>query len=351
MGKILVLGAGVMGTTLCVPLAESGNTIHLVGTHLDGELIKTIQNNREHPKLKIKLPSKVIPFYHHQLNEALTEDIDLIVMGVSSKGVDWAIQKLGPMLKKPVPVLMLTKGLAVHNQEIKIMPDIVQKGLGEYGFKALSVGGVGGPCIAAELAVKRDTSVIFSFFDPAQLKQVLKFFRAPYYHVRSTVDLVGLEVCAALKNFYALAVGSSSGLLKKEGKTANGALMYNLSSGIFTQALLEISLLVDFMGGNAINVYGLAGTGDLYVTCQAGRNSRMGNLLGLGIPYTQAKEKYMPDDTVEGADLALTIGPSIEALFEQGKLEKIKFPLASEIINTVCHDRIMKIPWEKFYRY
>ena len=85
------------------------------------------------------------------------------------------------------------------------------------------------------------------------------------------------------------------------------------------------------------------------VTCQAGRNSRMGRLLGLGLSYQQAKLKHMADDTIEGADLALAIGPTIESLLEQGQLDPARLPLARTIIEAICHNQLMRIPWNRFY--
>ena len=103
----------------------------------------------------------------------------------------------------------------------------------------------------------------FRFKSRLLLDWLLPLVAAPYYHVRPSTDLIGVEVCAALKNFYALAVGYANGLLEKEGKAENGALMHNLAAGLFTQAIAEMGYLVEFLGGTAANVYGLPGAGDL----------------------------------------------------------------------------------------
>jgi glycerol-3-phosphate dehydrogenase (NAD(P)+) len=108
--------------------------------------------------------------------------------------------------------------------------------------------------------------------------------------------------------------------------------------------------LVHFMGGTSASVNGLAGTGDLYVTCQAGRNSRMGYLLGTGLCYREAKARYMADDTVEGAELALAIGPALERLFEEGRIERQALRLTAAILDAICHDLPLEIPWKAFHR-
>jgi glycerol-3-phosphate dehydrogenase (NAD(P)+) len=177
------------------------------------------------------------------------------------------------------------------------------------------------------------------------LGSIVPLLATPYYHVRPSTDVVGIEVCAALKNFYALAVGYPAGFLARQGKASNGALMHNLAAGLFAQALMEMTQAVSFLGGTQTSVMGLAGAGDLYVTCQAGRNSRMGCLLGSGLLYSEAKTNHMADETVEGAELALVIGPALDRLFKQGRLDPKAFPLASAIIDAICHDLPMEIPW------
>ena len=87
MAKIVILGAGVMGTAFSFPLADAGQEVSLVGTHLDREWIAGIRATGVHPKLKAKLPEKVRSFTHDQLGEALTVKTDVIVLGVSSPGV------------------------------------------------------------------------------------------------------------------------------------------------------------------------------------------------------------------------------------------------------------------------
>ena len=280
----------------------------------------------------------------------LHDNPDLIVLGVSSAGVDWAIRQLGPLLKKPIPILMLTKGLAVRDDILHLLPNVVCDGLADYDLKEVPVGAVGGPCIAGELAARRDSSAVIAHSDPRLLDWILTLAATPYYHVRPSADIIGVEVCSALKNFYALAVGYPKGLLEKQGDASNGALMHNLSAGLFTQALAEMSYTVDFLGGTLASAYGLPGIGDLYVTCQAGRNNRMGRLLGLGMRYSEAKANHMADETVEGAELALAIGPTLEHLLERKQLDRARLPLAVTIGNAICHDQPMQIPWTLFYK-
>ena len=349
MNKILVLGAGAMGTAFCFPLADAGNRVCLVGTHLDKDWVASIRANGVHPKLKQRLPAGVTVFTHDQIPEVLSSAIRLIVLGVSSAGIDWAVRQLGPLIKAPTPILMLTKGLAVKNGLLCILPEIVQEKLTRYGIEEPVVDAVGGPCIAAELAARRDSSVVFASANKKQLDWLVGLARTAYYHIRPSTDVIGVEACAALKNSYALAIGSPAGWLESQERNRDHAKAHNLSSGLFTQALEEMRHIVSFMGGTAESVFGLAGCGDLYVTCQAGRNSRMGGLLGKGLKYSEAKARHMAHDTIEGAELALTIGPTMEKLMAQGRLDRSSLPLAQAILEAVCRDQPLRLPWRKFH--
>lgn len=343
MGPVLILGAGVMGSAFTLPLADAGNDVRLVGTHLDRELIEGVRRDGVHPRLRAPLPQSVQAFQHDELATALDETVELIVFGVSSAGIDWAIGQLRPLLRRKLPILLLTKGLTADGRRIGILPEPVETALG------CPTGAVGGPCIAAELAVRRETSVVVSFADGALIERVLGMVDAPYYHARASHDLVGTEVCAAFKNFFALGVGAALGRLDAASPVANGAAMHNPAAGLFNQALLELARLNALIGGEPSSVHGLAGVGDLYVTVQGGRNSRMGRLLGAGWVYSKAKAERMAQDTVEGAELAMAIAPTIEAMLDDGRISAQDIPLTRAIIAAIAGDAPLVVPWPDFH--
>ena len=350
MAKIIVLGAGVMGSAVAQLLADTGNEVCLVGTHLDRKIIDSLKAGGMHPGLKVRLPEPVCALYNEQLDDLLDEKIRLIVFGVSSAGVDWAVARIGPLLNAPVPIVMVTKGLAVRNHAITILPQTVEEALLKYGLGRVPLAAVGGPCIAGEMAARRQTSVVIASRESGLLDWLMDLVAAPYYHARQSTDLTGVELCAALKNFYTLAVGYAAGQLEKKGNAPNGALMHNLAAGLFTQALVEMQYFVDILGGQRESVAGLPGAGDLYVTCQAGRNGRMGKLMGTGLRYREAKSEHMPDETIEGAELALTIGKTVKQLIKSGRIDAQAVPLAGKIIEAVCDNQPLDIPWDQFYR-
>lgn len=350
MAHVLVLGAGVMGSAFAQLLVDAGNEVRLVGTHLDGDIIYSIRANGTHPKLGVRLPTEIRPYTHDQLASALDGTVGLIVFGVSSAGVDWATAQIGPLLQAPPPILMLTKGLGVHNGSIVTLPQIVEHQLTQYGDSHVPLAAVGGPCIAGELAARRQSSVVVASGDSDVLEWLLGVVDTTYYHARGSDDLIGVEACAALKNFYTLAVGYASGRLEVEQESPNGALMHNLAAGIFTQAVNEMMYLTAMLGGRRTTATGLAGVGDLYVTCQAGRNGRMGKLLGSGLLYRHAISEHMRDTTVEGADLAIEIGETLRQNVSAGIIDGTAIPLALCIVEAICDNRPMQLPWSRFYR-
>jgi len=337
-----------MGTAITMPMTDNGHRVNLVGTHLDGDIIEEIHESRFHPKLRSRVGDRVTPYTYDRLREAM-EDVDLVVLGVNSLGIDWAAEVLGECLPLHTPVMLLTKGLAGDGQKLRILPEVLREGLPSRYQDRIQLAAIGGPSIASELAATRHTCVVLAGSNRGLLEKIAAWLRTPYYHIWTSTDLIGVEVCVAFKNLYALAVGLVQGWLEEEGEVDNRVAMHNAAAAIFTQVLWETGYLVEYLGGQRSSVYALPGAGDLYVTCQSGRNSRMGRFLGLGMNYHQAKAQYMPEDTVEGAELALAIGPTIETLIDQGDLDRAATPLLQAVIDIVCHEAPPKIPWDAFF--
>src|SRR5512139_1858837 len=143
MTNIVILGAGLMGTALSVPLADNGHAVRLVGTHLDGDIVEEIHESRVHPKLRIRVADSVEPYTYDRLAEAL-RGADLVVLGVNSRGVNWAAAMLG-LLPPSVPVLAVTKGLVGDERGLHILPDVLRAGLPAGVREAVKISAIGGP--------------------------------------------------------------------------------------------------------------------------------------------------------------------------------------------------------------
>jgi glycerol-3-phosphate dehydrogenase (NAD(P)+) len=338
-----------MGSAFSIPLTDNGHAVNLVGTHLDGDIIEEVHESRLHPRLGLHLADSLSPYTFDRLPEAMI-GADLVVLGVNSLGVKWAADMLGPVLPPDVPVLMLTKGLEGDGQKtLNILPEALRANLPAGKRDQIKINAVGGPSIAGELGARRDTCVVVTGPNQELLDKFAGWMRTPYYHVWTSTDIVGVETCVSMKNVYALAVGLVIGLEEKASETENQAKMYNLAAAIYAQGLAEISYLVEKMGGQQRSVYTLPGAGDLYVTSQGGRNCKMGRYLGLGMPYSEAKAQHMADITIEGAELAQAIGPTIEAMIKNGDLDGDALPLLQLMINIVRHDAPVDIPWDAFF--
>ena len=344
MATVVIIGAGAMGTALSFPLADSGHEVHLVGTHLDRDWIGTIVKTGYHPRLKPAIPDRVIAHYIDELPNVMKERVDLLVLGVNSAGISWAIETLRAIDTQSVPLLILTKGLVAAENTLEVLPRHLAAVIDPRGNPNVRVGGVAGPCIASELAAGRDSSVVFALSADGDWSEALSLFSCPYYHIRVTTDLVGAEMCAALKNFFTIGVAYPLGFPGEQ------ATAYNPSAGLFSQAVREMSYLVSELGGVGEQAYGLPGVGDLYVTCQAGRNSRYGAYLGGGLRPSEIQRIHMAGETVEGAQLAFDVGPTILKLCRDGTIDQSRIPLSVAIINAICNDEPLKIEWEGMNR-
>lgn len=350
MSTVTILGAGVMGSAMCLPLCDRGHAVRLVGTHLDRDIIDSVKATGLHPKLNVRLPAGVTAFQHDDFATALGSDTDLIVLGISSAGVAWAIDRLCETLKSAVPVVMITKGMHPEDDRLTALPDRVAAEVKRRTGLALAIAAIGGPCIAGELAVRRQTGTVITSHDLPLAQRLCDMLETEYYHPRLSADVIGVEICAAFKNFFAISVGWAAGHLEKMAPTENRAFNHNAAAIIFDQAIRELMVLVEAHGGSAASVWGMPGAGDLYVTCQAGRNSRLGNNLGRGLTYQQTKDGPMKGDTIEGAELGVTVAKTLRAMMAKGTLDAKALPLTTALLDALTQDTPLMLPWPSFHR-
>jgi glycerol-3-phosphate dehydrogenase (NAD(P)+) len=338
-----------MGTALTYPLSDNGHQINLIGTHLDDAIIAGCKAEGVHPRLGRALPPRVRPFAFSEAAAAIA-GADVVALGVNSRGVRWAGRVLAEHLVPGQRVLMVTKGLAANEHgDLQIFPDLLAEQLPEHLRACVPIAAIGGPSIAGELAARRQTSVVFTCRDAATLDYLGALFATEYYHIWTSTDIIGVEVCVALKNIYALGVGLVPGLLEASGGPDGGAAMHNHAAAFFAQGLAETAQLVQLMGGGLETVFSLPGAGDLYVTTQGGRNSRMGRLLGLGVDPEEASEQ-LAGETVEGVDAALAIAPAVEKLIERGVLPPNALPLLRQIYAVAVKGRPVEPIFDQFFQ-
>jgi glycerol-3-phosphate dehydrogenase (NAD(P)+) len=342
MTTAVILGAGVMGSAMCLPLFDRGMDVRLVGTHLDEAIVTNVKAMQFHPKLSVTLPSGVVAYQLDELTEAL-RGADFVLLGVASAGVQWAIQRLKSVLTARLPIIMITKGMQPETSALSALPDVVAKALD------VPVAAIAGPCIAGELAVRRHTGTVIVSRDGDLAARFCAAFETAYYHPRLSTDMMGVEACAAFKNFFAIAVGWAHGAFEVMPKAENKARNNNPAAIVFDQAVRELMVLVAALGGAAESVWGMPGVGDLYVTCMAGRNSRLGNNLGRGLTYSEVKAGPMKGDTIEGAELGVAVEGSLRTMMTSGQLEANRLPLTRALLTCLTENKPFVPEWTAFH--
>jgi glycerol-3-phosphate dehydrogenase (NAD(P)+) len=350
MANVTIVGAGFMGTATAWPLSDNGHTVRLVGTPLDVETIASCKEKHYHPRLKRELPRGVKAYFIEEIAEGL-RDAEIIVSGVSSPGVHWIGKTLAHYLRPGQRLIAITKGLEADSDgHLTILPDVLASDVPAVIRDQVKYAAIGGPCIAGELAGRRQSCVVFGSRDRDAVEQLARVFRTSYYHIWTTTDLMGLEYSAALKNAYTLGVGLAFGMLEKSGgpDSAN-TYMHNTAAALFAQGCTETEKILRAVGASTAWASGLPVAGDLFVTSAGGRTMRLGTLLGRGHSYKQARE-IMAGETLESAEIIRAMGVALPKVFERGTLQPDDLPLLCALIDIVVNDKSVDLPFDKFFR-
>jgi len=341
-----ILGAGMMGTAFAWPLRDRGHAVRLVGTHLDREIVSSIRESGRHPKLGLDVPQGVTA---HQLEEleAVLRGSDVVVLGVSSAGVRWAARQLAPYLSAGTPLGMVAKGLEWNGSKVALLPDVFLEELGDEGAGVNPVA-VAGPCIAGELARRVPTAVVLASRSADAARELAALVRTPYYHAFATDELVGVEICAALKNAYAMGMAMPAGEHARAGGAAGSIAFHNLEAAVFAQSIHEMQRLIRLLGGNPHSAAWLPGVGDLDVTCNGGRTGRFGELLGRGLDPDQARAE-MPGTTLECLEILRSLEAAVAAYEKRGELTEAALPLARHLWRRALHGVVEDWPLASFF--
>ncbi|MCI1748232.1 MAG: glycerol-3-phosphate dehydrogenase [Acidipropionibacterium sp.] len=299
MSTITVLGAGAMGTALCKPFVDAGWQVHLWGTWLDDHLLDAIEAGQPHPRIKVAAAPGITTFRSGRLAEALA-GADVVDIAVTSEGLpkvtEMALDHIGDI--GDLRALCLTaKGFWTDPEgKIRLLPEAIRAIAARKGVSLPPLVAIGGPVKANECAAGEVTATTYASTDLAVAEALAREAATETYGIRPSDDETGVELCAALKNVYAIALGIADGLGE-----ATGVPRHNLKAASFAQAVREMSLLVARAGGHAETPYGLAGVGDLEVTGLSGRNKLYGVRLGKGEgPDEALAEMNRLEQTVEG---------------------------------------------------
>jgi glycerol-3-phosphate dehydrogenase (NAD(P)+) len=348
MTAVAVLGSGVMGSALAVPLADNGHDVRLVGTHLDREIIDSVKTSGVHPGLDAPLPPSVRAYQLEEAPDAFA-GVEIVLSGVNSFGVRWAGEQLARLLPDAALVIAIAKGLeAGEKGELRTLPEVLMECWSEAQRADHGVCAITGPSIAGEVAARRETCVVFAGREERALDRLATTFRTDAYRVRTSIDLVGCEVCAALKNCYALAIGCAEGVLEARGAADRPDRMHNYEAALFAQGAVEMRRMVELLGGQPETADWLPGVGDMYVTSTGGRNVRVGKLLGAGMPFDKASAE-LGNPTLEGAAAIREIGEVLPHLTTGGLVGPEEFPLLRHLYEVIVLEQPVEMPWDSFF--
>lgn len=267
MGKVTVLGAGSWGTALAKALAERDHDVALWARRPDmADRLRTARENETYLP-GISLPARVSPT--HDLAEAL-RDARSVYLVVPSHGLRSVLAEALPFLSREAAVVSAVKG--IENNSLLLMTQVIEQCLPPE--MASRVCALGGPSFARETALNMPTAVCLACRDAELAHSVQHEINSDRFRVYTTDDVIGVEVGGALKNVMAIAVGAAEGL--GYGNNARAALI--------TRGLAEMARLAIHLGAHPMTLAGLAGLGDLVLTCTGdlSRNRRVGLELARG---------------------------------------------------------------------
>jgi glycerol-3-phosphate dehydrogenase (NAD(P)+) len=265
--RVAVVGAGAWGTALAVHLSRAGHAPRL--WVFEPELYELLVATRENPWYLPGIPLGNAVRATASAAEAV-RDAQLVVVAVPSHVFRPVAKSLAPLLAPDARVLSATKGL--EEDSPRRMSEILAEVLPDRSSERVAV--VSGPTFALEVAQGRPTAAVVAARDPALVRELQGVLATPAFRLYTQDDVVGVELGGALKNVMAVAAGISDGL--ELGDNARAALL--------TRGLAEMTRLGVRLGARAATFAGLAGLGDLILTCTGAlsRNRRLGLALGRG---------------------------------------------------------------------
>lgn len=283
MAKVGVLGAGSWGTALALQLARNGHEVFLWGHN--PEAIKALCQERQNTRY---LPNHPFPNNLHptaDLHEAIT-GAEMLLLVVPSHAFASLLEKLKRFEDLP-PIMWAIKGFEADTG--RLLTEVFTEHFGDHPHAILA-----GPSFAKEVASQKPTAVTIAARDSETAKRFADYVYGHHFLCYTTTDLVGVQIGGAVKNVIAIATGIADGL----GCGSNTRAM------LITRGLHEIRRLSNALGGERETLMGLAGLGDLLLTCtdNQSRNRRFGLALGAGKSALEAKAEI--GQTVEGEGAA-----------------------------------------------
>lgn len=309
---IAVLGAGSWGTALAIQLARGDMTVTMWGHNPDHiERLRLSRENSEFlPGFKladnIRLESSL---------QAAVQDVDFLLIAIPSKGFRALLIALAPLIAENASIFWASKGFEIESG--KLLHEIIADELPAHDYGVIS-----GPTFATEVAKGLPTAIACAGNNPATTAGFANLIHGSRFRCYTSDDVVGIELGGALKNVLAIAVGAADGL-------GFGA---NTRAALMTRGMAEIMRLGLRLDARRETLMGLAGLGDLILTCtdDQSRNRRFGLAIGRGITVAQAEIEV--GQTVEGLRAAKAIYRMTQAL-------ELELPIMEQVYRVLYEDK------------
>jgi len=307
--RVAVIGAGAWGTTLATIVAKREPVLLLSHRpELAEEISRTHRNERRLPG--VELPDDLIASAEPA---DLASAADLVIFATPSRHLRTVAARVAPYIQTSADILSVVKGLEAGSL-LRMSEVIAEAGDIEPG----RVAALSGPNLAGEIARGLPASAVVAAHDPALAGRIAERLGRREFRLYVNRDILGVELCGALKNIVAIAAGAADGL----GFGDNG------KAGLMTRGLAEMMRVGAAAGANPLTFAGLAGIGDVIATCGStlSRNHRLGEELARGRSWSEI-EATLPG-TAEGAytvDAALTLAERLD----------VEMPIAREVHNAL----------------
>lgn len=314
MKKVSVIGAGSWGTAIAFVLADNGHDC-LLWTRREEQAdeINDEHTNRDY-LAAISLPPNLTA--SSSLEQAVSHG-DIIIIAVPTVAMREISSAINQLVTQKKLFVHVSKG--IEPDSLKRISEMIEEEINPVMRESVVV--LSGPSHAEEVVLRHPTTVTVASTDIAAAERVQDLFMNKYFRVYSNEDILGVEIGAALKNVIALGAGISDGL--GYGDNAKAALI--------TRGLAEISRLGVKMGANPLTFSGLAGLGDLIVTCTSvhSRNWKAGNMLGKGATL---------EDVISGMGMVIEGVRTTKAAHQLAEKYKVTMPI-TEALFTVLFEQ------------
>jgi len=313
--KIGIIGAGAWGTALALLLADRGHDVTL--WMYEKDLAEETQRTREN---RVYLPGFTLPAnisVNATLDRAVRER-PFILSVVPSHTARAISTRMAPFLANDAVIVSASKG--IETETLMPLSDVFRETLPPKFHGRLCF--LSGPSFAKEVAQKMPTAVALASYDPEAGRRAQQLMSAPYFRVYTNPDVIGVELGGSVKNVIAIAAGVLEGL----------GYGYNTMAALLTRGLAEMTRLGVAMGADPRTFSGLAGMGDLVLTCTGGlsRNRTLGVRLGTG-------ERF--EDIMKGLPTVAEGVKTAKATRALARKHSVEMPVVDEVYRIIYESK------------